>query len=208
MKKNGVNWIFNDHAVERFFERTALNITKKDIVKAIDNNQIIYFKRVNTTRSMAYIHVKNEVIKTVMHRKKDKIITILPWRSIFQYTIEVQIFKYDNKVYRVNLFPDCYLETKKPNALTKIFERYDYKDILKGTKIGGWKPKRYDHPQFNEIFNIAWSFFEIDEDHCKIKNERIAGNETFEIKGEAKKIEFIVQYGADLPESFITERPL
>jgi len=200
MKKNGVNWIFNDHAVERFFERTALNITKKDIVKAIDNNQIIYFKRVNTTRSMAYIHVKNEVIKTVMHRKKNKIITILPWRSIFQYTIKIQVFKYDNKIYRVNLFPDCYLETKKPNALTKIFEDHHNQEI--------WKPIRYDHPLFNELFNIAWSFFEIDEDHCKIKNERIAGNETFEIKREAKKIEFIVQYGTDLPESFITERPL
>jgi len=203
MKKNGVNWIFNDHAVERFFERTALNITKKDIVKAIDNNQIIYFKRVNTTRSMAYIHVKNEVIKTVMHRKKNKIITILPWRSIFQYTIKIQVFKYDNKIYRVNLFPDCYLETKKPNALTKIWERIPYFDDKEG-----WKPIRYDHPLFNELFNIAWSFFEIDEDHCKIKNERIAGNETFEIKREAKKIEFIVQYGTDLPESFITERPL
>ena len=203
MKKNGVNWIFNDHAVERFFERTALNITKKDIVKAIDNNQIIYFKRVNVTRSMAYIHVKNEVIKTVMHRKKNKIITILPWRSIFQYTIKIQVFKYDNKIYRVNLFPDCYLETKKPNALTKIWERIPYFDDKEG-----WKPIRYDHPLFNELFNIAWSFFEIDEDHCKIKNERIAGNETFEIKREAKKIEFIVQYGTDLPESFITERPL
>ena len=203
MKKNGVNWIFNDHAVERFFERTALNITKKDIVKAIDNNQIIYFKRINVTRSMAYIHVKKEVIKTVMHRKKNKIITILPWRSIFQYTIKIQVFKYDNKIYRVNLFPDCYLETKKPNALTKIWERIPYFDDKEG-----WKPIRYDHPLFNELFNIAWSFFEIDEDHCKIKNERIAGNETFEIKREAKKIEFIVQYGADLPESFITERPL
>jgi hypothetical protein len=200
MKKNGVNWIFNDHAVERFFERTALNITKKDIVKAIDNNQIIYFKRVNVTRSMAYIHVKKEVIKTIMHRKKNKIITILPWRSIFQYTIKIQVFKYDNKIYRVNLFPDCYLETKKPNALTKIFEDHYNQEI--------WKPIGYDHPLFNELFNIAWSFFEIDEDHCKIKNERIAGNETFEIKGEAKKIEFIVQYGIDLPESFITERPL
>jgi hypothetical protein len=201
MKKNsGVNWIFNDHAVERFFERTALNITKKDIVKAIENNQIIYFKRVNTTRSMAYIHVKNEVIKTVMHRKKDKIITILPWRSIFQYTIKIQVFKYQNKIYKVNLFPDCYLETKKPNALTKIFEDNYNQEI--------WKPIRHDHPLFDELFNIAWSFFEIDEDHCKIKEERKGGNETFEIKGKAKKIEFIVQYGTDLSESFTTERSL
>jgi hypothetical protein len=195
MKKN-TKWIFNDHAVERFFERTALNITKKDIVKAIDNNQIIYFKRINVTRSMAYIHVKKEVIKTVMHRKKDKIITILPWQSIFQYTIETQIFKYDNKVYRVNLFPDCYIETKKPNALTKIFEKHDY---FEGMKIG-YKRIRHDHPLFDELFNIAWSFFQTDEDHRNIRKERREGNETFEIEGKAKKIEHIIQYGADLPK--------
>lgn len=197
MKKNNTKWIFNDHAVERFFERTALNITKKDIIKAIENNQIIYFKRINVTRSMAYIHVKKEVIKTVMHRKKNKIITILPWQSIFQYKIKVQIMKYDNKVYRINLFPDCYQETKKSNALTKMFECYGenfYYDEL------GWEPIRHDHPLFDELFGIAWSYFQADEDHCRIIKERREGNETFEIEGKAKKIEHIIQYGADLPK--------
>jgi hypothetical protein len=193
LKKNNTKWIFNDHAVERFFERTALNITKKDIAKAIDNNQIIYFKRINVTRSMAYIHVKKEVIKTVMHRKKDKIITILPWQSIFQYTIEIQILKYNNKIYRINLFPDCYQETKKPNALTKIFEKHDY---FEGTKIG-YKKIRHDHPLFDELFGIAWSFFQTDEDHRNIRKERREGNETFEIEGKAKKIEHIIEYGTD-----------
>ena len=192
MKKNNVNWIFNDHAVERFFERTALNITKKDIVKAIDNNQIVYFKRINVSRSMAYVHVKKEVIKTILHRKKNKIITILPWQSIFQYTIEVQIKKYDNRIYRINLFPDCYQETKKPNALTKMFEDQYRMEI--------WKPIRHDHPLFGELFGIAWSFFQAYEDHRNIIKERREGNETFEIKGKAKKIEHIVQYESDLPK--------
>ena len=192
MKKNNVNWIFNDHAVERFFERTALNITKKDIVKAIDNNQITYFKRINVSRSMAYVHVKKEVIKTIMHRKKNKIITILPWQSIFQYTIEVQIRKYDNGIYKINLFPDCYQETKKPNALTKMFEDQYRMEI--------WEPIKYDHPLFGELFGIAWSFFQADEDHRNIRKERREGNETFEIKGKAKKIEHIVQYESDLPK--------
>jgi len=203
MKKNKANWIFNDHSVERFFERTALNITKKDIVKAIDSNQIIYFKRVNVTRSMAYIHVKKEVIKVIIHRKKDKIITILPWKSIFHYRVKIQISKFQNRIYRINLFPDCYLETKLPNAMTKIFE-YQGKSLYDDQD--SYKKVQYDHPLFNEIFNIAWSFFEIDEDHCNIKNERKAGNETFEIKGEAKEVRFIVQYGTDFSESFITEK--
>jgi hypothetical protein len=197
MKKSNTKWIFNDHSSERFFERTALNITKKDVAKAITSNQIIKFKRVNVTRSMAYIHAKGEVIKVVIHRKKDKIITILPWRSIFHYRIKIQIFRYQNKIYRINLYPDCYLETKKPNAMTRIFE-------LQGKSLyddqESYKRIRHDHPLFNEIFNIAWSFLSNDNNHLKIKNERIAGHETFEIKGKATEIEGILQCGIDLPE--------
>lgn len=192
MKKSNIAWIFNDHSTERFFERTVMNITKRDIVKALTNNQVVYFKRVNTTRSMAYIHVKKEIIKAIIHRKKNKIITILPWNSIFQYTIEIQIMKYDNKIYRINMFPDCYLETKKNNALTKMFERIPYINNKEG-----WKPMRYDHPLFGELFGIAWSYFQADKDHCKITKERSEGNETFEIEGKAKKVEFVIQFGTD-----------
>lgn len=194
MKKNSTAWIFNSHSAERFFERTALNITKKDIAKALTNNQVIYFKRVNVTRSMAYIHVKKEIIKAIIHRKKDKIITILPWNSIFQYTIKIQVMKYDNKIYRVNLFPDCYLETKKPNALTKIFE---YHGVDAYWTQEGWMKIRHDHPLFDELFGIAWSYFQADKDHCKITKERSEGNETFEIEGKAKKIESVIQFGID-----------
>ena len=191
MKKNNIKWIFNNHSTERFFERTALNVTKKQIAKAITNNQIVYFKRVNATRSMAYIHVNSEVIKTVMHRKKDKIITILPWKSIYQYTVEIKIKKFNNKIYRMNLFPDCYLETNRPNALTKMFQ-YHGKDIYYNQK--GYKKIQFDHPQYNEIFRIAWDYFEADCDHQLIQKERSKGNETFEIKGKAKKIETLIYY--------------
>jgi len=193
MKRNNLKYIFNDHSTERFFERTALNITKKDIVKAITNNQIVKFKRINVTRSMAYIHAKREVIKVVIHRKKDKIITILPWKSIFHYRIKIQILKFQNRIYRINLYPDCYLETRKPNAMTKIFE-YQGKSLYDDQDT--YKRIRHNHPLFEQIFYIAWSFFEINEDHCKIKNERRAGNETFEIKGEATEFNGTVQYGS------------
>lgn len=191
MKKNNIKYIFNDHSTERFFERTALNITKKDISKAITNNQITHFKRINVTRSMAYLKVKDEVLKTVIHRKKNKIITILPWKSIFHYRIHVQIMRFQNRIFRVNLYPDCYLETRKPNAMTKIFE-YHGRDQRNGNSI--YKKIRHDHPLFEQIFNIAWSFFETDDDHLKIKNERKAGNETFEIGGKAKEIKDLVIY--------------
>ena len=189
MRKNNIAWVFNDHSIERFFERTFMNTTKKDITKAIKNNQIIYFKRINSTRSMAYIHAKKEIIKIIIHRRKGKIITILPWNSIFQYTIKIQVLKYDNKIYRVNLFPDCYLETKKPNALTKIFE---YHGIDAYWNQEGWMKIKHDHPLHDELFNL--------------QKERSKGNETFEIEGKAKKIESIVQFGIDLPKSYIAER--
>jgi hypothetical protein len=193
MKKNNVKWIFNDHSTERFFERTELNATKKQIAKAITNNQLIPFNRVNATRSMTYIHVNKQVIKTVMHRKKNKIITVLPWNSIFHYIIEVQIHKY-NKRYRINLYPDCYLETKTPDALTKIFEFQGVDDYWNQAI---WGKIRYSHPLFNEIFGIAWTFLQADEDHCNIQNERKNGNETFEISGKAKEIKTLAHFGVD-----------
>lgn len=193
MKKNNIKWIFNDHSTERFFERTGLSATKKQIAKAITNNQLIPFKRINATRSMTYIHVKKEVIKTVMHRKKNKIITILPWNSIFQYNIKIQISKYDNRIYKVSLFPDCYLETKTTNALTKIYERV----IYMSNGEFGYEKIRYNHPLFNEIFGIAWTFLQADESHCNIQKERKNGNETFEISGKAKTIESLAHFGID-----------
>ncbi len=203
MAKNNIKWIFNDHSTERFFERTALNATKKQIAKAITNNQIIYFKRVNATRSMGYIHVNKEVIKAIIHRKKNKIITILPWKSIFQYTVEIQIKNFNNKIFRVNLFPDCYLETHKPESMTKMFE-YHGKDSYFNS--AGYTKMQFNHPLFNRVFKIAWEYFEsTDEEHQNIKNERKNGNETFEIKGKAKKIKPIIEYStyAEDPNSGI-----
>jgi len=184
MKRNNINWIFNNHSTERFFERTSLNSTKKQIAKAIINKQITPFKRINVTRSMTYIHVNKEIIKTVMHRKKNKIITILPWKSIYQYIIKLEITQYQSGVYTIHLFPDCYLETNKPNALTKIY-RENIENI------------EYNHPLFNTIFNIAWYYFQLDEEHKTIQKKRITGNETFEIKRKAKTIEPIIRYGID-----------
>jgi hypothetical protein len=191
MKKNKVQWIFTNHSTERFFERTALNVTKKQIAKAITNNQITYFKRINATRSLAYIHANKEVIKVVIHRKKDKIITILPWKSIYQYRIELKVVKYNNKIFRVNLFPDCYLETKKPNVLTKIFEKHN-KDQYFNQE--GYTKIRFNHPLFDPVFKLAWDYFEsIDPDHQLIKEKRKAKNETFEIKGKTKTIKSIIK---------------
>ena len=184
MKKSNVKWIFNNHSTERFFERTALNITKKDVAKAIMNNQLTPFKRINATRSMTYIHVRKEVIKTVMHRKKNKIITVLPWKSIFQFTMEFPIQKYDNKTFKISVFPDCYLETANRHSLTKIYEKVPYSN---GSM--GYVQMKYNHPLFDGIFDIAWSnFIIVDDEYTNIIKERKNGNETFEIKGKAKKI--------------------
>jgi hypothetical protein len=138
---------------------------------------------------MAYIHVNKEVIKTVMHRDKRKIITILPWKSIFHYIINLKVHKY-NKTFRVKLFPDCFLETGKPNALTVIYEKVPTFNSLTDLEL-----IRHDHPLFNEIFGLAWSYFQSDCDHLYIQEERKSGNETFEIKGKAKKIKPIIDCG-------------
>ena len=191
MKKNNVKWIFNDHSTERFFERTALNVTKKDVVKAITNNQIVPFRRVNATRSMCYIHVKKEVIKTVMHRKKNKIITILPWKSIYQSKIKFFMKEFNHRKFKVILFPDCYLETGKPNALTKVYERI----LHLSDDSFGYEQIKYNNYLHDDVVNAAWSnFVAISEDHNNIQKERREGNETFEINSKAKTIELRIDH--------------
>jgi len=192
MKKKNVKWIFNNHSTERFFDRTALNVTKKDVAKAITNNQVIPFKRVNATRSMTYIHVKGEVIKTVMHRKKNKIITVLPWRSIFQFRMEFTVKKFNNRRFRVNIFPDCYMETKNRHALTKIFE---WHPATRQDESEGYTKLQINHPLFDKIFDTAWCNFVIAADeHIKINERRKEGHETFEIKGKAQEVDSIIPF--------------
>jgi len=171
---------FYDHAISRYFERTNTDISMKEIAKSVANNNLIYVKRLSPpSRSLVYAVIKQtpqddeeEVFKLVFNRKSKTIITILPWKSIFYRCYVIEMEKY-SKSFTIHLYPDCYLETEKPNALTKIEEHV----------IGDAPIKlEYNHPLFGIVFNAAWKTFEGYSDaHKTLQIEREKGNETFKI---------------------------
>jgi len=181
-----------DHALDRYFERTDTDISPKEIAEAVKQNNFTYFKRLTPTRSMAYVnvikpHLEEEVFKIVLNRKSKTIITILPWKSIYFKRYGIEMEKY-SKMFTVELYPDCYLETEKPQALTAIYEHKNYRinDNKEPVQLN------YNHPLFEIVFNATWETFEgFNNAHQTFIKERANGNETFKVKNEKHKITFV-----------------
>ena len=155
---------FVPHAIDRFFERTDLEVTRNQILKAIEGGNIVYAKRLTATKSLAYALVGDSVVKLIIAKSTKKVMSIIPWKSVFKEIVTV----FTDKVYEVIIFPDCYLETDCKHALTKIFRIHD---------DGAREPIPYNHPDFYNIFDIAWSRVSMSEKHQQIQKERQSGNE-------------------------------
>ena len=138
------------HADHRYFDRSNQNISRKDLIKYIGNGgQIHYAKRMTSTRSLAYIPIKNEVFKVIINRKSKCIVSILPFKDEYIKRLKVYSEYYDNKIYLIELYPDCYMETNEPHALTQIFIVTDKNNEL----------LHFEHPFFNGLFNAAWKIY-------------------------------------------------
>lgn len=139
--------IITQHANERYYDRTNQEVTRKKIVTHITNGgQILYAKRLTATRSLAYIPIGSEVFKVIINRKSKVIVSILPFNDHFIRKIKVFSGYYDDKTYLIEMYPDCYNETRMPHALTKIYE-------INGDEL---IDINFNHPFFNGIFKAAW----------------------------------------------------
>jgi hypothetical protein len=159
---------FSPHAITRFFERTDLEVTRNQIMRAIEGGNIAYAKRLSATRSLAYTLVGENVVKLIIGKGTKKVISIIPWKSIFKEVVNISS---ENKNYEVTIFPDCYMETNCKHALTKVFRIHG---------DGAREPIPYNHPNFDHVFNVAWNQVSQDEKHLKIQKERRSGNEKIE----------------------------
>lgn len=139
--------LLNYHANQRYHERVGVDISKSTIINALKNKQTQNFERVTASRSKVYILLNNnEVVKAVINRKSLELITFLPWQA--EYKIEYKLFHQQYGEFRIWLYPDCYMETKKKNVLTKVFLGNDKEPIT---------PLNY---RFEELFNLAWEYYE------------------------------------------------
>ena len=135
-----------EHANQRFFERTENETTRKEIIKHLNNGgEIIYAKRTTNSRSLVYVPIQKEIFKLIINRKNKKIITFLPWKEVFKTFFQ---FEYEEKKYFIELYPDCFEETKCENALTTIYEINEKEEIQDKIK--------FNHPLFKNLFNEAW----------------------------------------------------
>lgn len=159
---------FSPHAISRFFERTDLDVTRNQIMRAIEGGNIAYAKRLSAARSLAYILVGENVVKIIIGKGMKKVISVIPWKSVFKEVINIHS---ENKDYEVILFPDCFMETHCKSALTKVFRIHG---------DGAREPIPYNHPDFDHVFNVSWNNVSQDEKHLKIQKERQSGNEKIE----------------------------
>lgn len=161
------------HAKNRYFERSNQEVSRKKIVSHIANGgDIIFAKRLTSTRSLAYIPIDDIVFKTVINRKSKIIVSILPFNDLFIQKFKIYSDYYDNKTYLIEIYPDCYNETKTMHTLTKIYE-------IIGKEL---KEIEYNHPFFEGLFKAVWKI------HQGMKG--LTSNETFIAKSKTGTIEF------------------
>ena len=136
------------HAKIRMDERIPPDISKTELSNAIkDNSKIKYIKRLTQTRSLAYVYLSNGIVKVVVSKKQNKVITVYPWESDYEVTVNIPIN--DDSFYVIRFYPDCWIETKTARPLT---------DIVKITKTG-FENIVFLHPDFNHLFTQAFNLY-------------------------------------------------
>lgn len=149
-----------NHAIHRLMERTDQEVSRKEIIRGIENRSMIFAKKMTNSRSLVYVITPSGVVKVILHKPTGKVITVLPWKSKYYKLVQFNSIK-GTGWFQVDMYPDCFVETNCKTALTKIIRIH-----LDGAKenIG------FNHPLFEEIFTEAWKLFRKEENEIKTEN--------------------------------------
>lgn len=142
------------HVLKRIKERVGTHINPSKIEGNLKHEDIIFIKKVSCSRSIGYLIIDNTPIKIVYGKECKKVITVLPLNYDFEFPKGEEWFKteYNNKLYRMKIFPDCYIETENKRTMTK-FE-------IQNRETMEWKEKKYVNDIFTHIFNAVWKQYE------------------------------------------------
>jgi len=137
------------HAKERLNERINSLLSIRSVIRAIKNKTIKRVANLPNSRILIYGKVDGCPVKVVFSTKNKKIITFLP----FNYEYEFEFIAPDgNDVYRIIIYPDCYMVTGDKRRLTK-FMAWD-------SLAEGWKMVALsDQFNFTTVFNAAWGHY-------------------------------------------------
>jgi hypothetical protein len=141
------------HLIKRIKERVGTHICQSDLEDNLDHSKIMFAKKLTNSRSLAYIVINETPIKIIYSKECKKIITVLTINHTFEFPkYDYYYFTKNGNRYRMKIFPDAYMETENPKALT-IFEIWDH-------TLDNWRTKKKSSKSFEEIFKLAWGFYE------------------------------------------------
>jgi hypothetical protein len=159
-KKKKVRFI--KHAKERLRERCTSIISHIRIAEAIRKGECHSVKKLTNTRSLYYLKIDNTPIKVIYQKKEAKIITLLPLN--YEYETEFFEINENGNLYRIKLFPDCYIETHNPSMMT-IFEKFT-------SETNEWLIYNKRNETFLNIFKNTWNeYFENGKNKSKTENQ-------------------------------------
>ena len=149
---NNKKFDMKPHAIGRLYNRERVSIpTSVDtVLLALQNNKFVTVKKSTNTRNLLYGVVNGCPMKIIYSKRTKKIITFLPIQ--YPYCLKWKEYEFNNKKYRIKIYPDCYLETDDSRMLTK-FEVFDPIE-------GVWKPKKKSENVFGVIFLYAWNEYQ------------------------------------------------
>lgn len=141
------------HLIKRIKERVSSVIPIKELEGNLDHSKIMFAKKLTNTRSLGYMVVDDIPIKLIYSKISKNVITVLEIHNDFEFPKDDYLRHYNEStgnLYRIRVFPDAYLETDDPKALT-IFHIFE-------NEI--WREKKKMGPIFDHIFNMAWKKYE------------------------------------------------
>jgi hypothetical protein len=150
-----------NHAVHRLMERTEQEVSRKEIIRAIENRQMVFAKKMTNSRSLVYVHTVGGITKIILHKPTGKVVTVLPWKARYKFITVFESETYKGTI-EAEIYPDCYMETNCKTALSKIVRIHG---------DGAKEPIGFNHPLFEPLFNEIWKRFkEKDPDGIKEVN--------------------------------------
>lgn len=151
------------HTRIRYYDRTTMlhsieHIRQQILKKENFSVNVFWAKRLTHTKSLVYVVLDNIAYKCIWSRDKKIIVTFLKLKYDFKFE---HLLFYHDSAYNVTIYPDCFNDVQRKETLTKII------DVVHNTQIF------YNHPDFENIFNIVLDIYNEEKENMGKQYEKI-----------------------------------
>jgi len=140
------------HSKERLKQRYdgLNNLKMKEISEHLRNRNLIFVKKLTLSRTLAYIEKEGEAIKVIVRKKDNSAVTVLP--LMYDYSFGPKEILFEGILYKIIIYPDCFIETKNPRTMTKFYILDPHTNV--------WVDYKKTKEPFEAIFKTIWSEYE------------------------------------------------